>query len=319
MRPVPVDIVTGFLGAGKTTLLAHVLGGALGIERVAVIVNEVGDVSIDGRVIGGLEHVESMVELEGGCVCCTIDDARFELAVEEIVRTADPTLIVLETTGVADPRPVLARSVRAGLSVDALITVVDAANFERASRETSIVRSQVVEADFLVINKCDLVSADDLQRLRRRLGRVNPRALLLDCERGRVPSDLLFATGIRRLRGGAAAAGAESSSGLEGIEAVTWQGSGVADYERFQQFLRKLPPSIYRAKGLVRFDTAGWSCLFHVTCGRSELNWVQLSADSAPPQAVFVGREASRWRADVLRELDACHERARRRNGEPFA
>ncbi len=108
-KHVSVDILTGFLGAGKTTLLSHVLSGALSGEKVAVVMNELGDVGIDGRVITGLDYVESMVELNSGCICCTIDDYRFDLAVRELLDTVDPTLLLIESTGVAEPEPMIER------------------------------------------------------------------------------------------------------------------------------------------------------------------------------------------------------------------
>src|SRR5262249_41911161 len=105
MHTVAVDILTGFLGSGKTTLLRHVLDHGLRGKPVAVIMNEIGEIGIDGRVITGLSAVEQMVELSSGCICCTIDDYRFDLAVQEIVETARPHLIVIESTGLADPEP----------------------------------------------------------------------------------------------------------------------------------------------------------------------------------------------------------------------
>jgi G3E family GTPase len=312
VKPVPIDVVTGFLGAGKTTLLAHVLGGALGQERVAVVINEIGDVSIDGRVIERLEHVERMVELDSGCVCCTIDDYRFEAAIHELVERADPTLIVIETTGVADPRPVCERIARAGMPLDAIITMVDAANLDVALRETAVAGAQIRAADFLVVNKTDLVTETALARVRRRLGRLNRRALVVECERGSAEVDVLFATAARRYRAAAEVgtvpavphAGRGPAHEGDGLSAFSWRGHDDLDQRRFERFLGSLPPTIYRAKGVVRFSGAGWPCLFNFTCGRYELNWIQL--DGAAAQAVFIGREVAAVRDSVLQALEAC-------------
>ena len=107
MHTVAVDILTGFLGSGKTTLLRHVLDHGLRGKPVAVIMNEIGEIGIDGRVVTGLSAVEKMVELSSGCICCTIDDYRFDLAVQEIIETARPHLIIIESTGLADPEPLV--------------------------------------------------------------------------------------------------------------------------------------------------------------------------------------------------------------------
>jgi len=324
VKPVPVDVVTGFLGAGKTTLLRHVLGGALAGERVAVVMNEIGDVSIDGRVVRGLEHVESMVELDSGCVCCSIDDLRFDAAVQEIVERADPTLIILETTGAADPEPLRGRLERAGLPLDAVITVVDAENADRMLRETAVAGAQIRAADFLLINKTDLVDASALARLRRRIGRFNSRAMVMECERSSVPAEVLFATAARRYRRGAEGreAAPEPASGAgppypvgghgrgpDRITAFTWHGSHALDQARFERFLRRLPASIYRAKGFVRFREGDWPCLFNFTCGRYELNWIQLGRFAGPAEAVFIGREVERTREAILQALEDCRAR----------
>ena len=109
MHTVAVDILTGFLGSGKTTLLRHVLDHGLRGKPVAVIMNEIGEIGIDGRVVTGLSAVEKMVELSSGCICCTIDDYRFDLAVQEIIETTRPHLIIIESTGLADPEPLVDR------------------------------------------------------------------------------------------------------------------------------------------------------------------------------------------------------------------
>src|SRR2546427_360576 len=166
MRTVAVDILTGFLGSGKTTLLRHVLAHGLQGKPVAVIMNEIGEVGIDGKVVTGLANVEKMVELTSGCICCSIDDYRFDLAIQEIVETARPHLVIIESTGLADPEPLAYRVKNAGLGLDAVITVVDAANVDRELRETAVARMQIEAADFLVVNKTDLV--DGARALRRR-------------------------------------------------------------------------------------------------------------------------------------------------------
>ena len=91
MSAVAVDILTGFLGSGKTTLLRHVLDHGLKGKPVAVVMNEIGEVGIDGKVVTGLSNVEKMVELSSGWICCTIDDYRFDLAIQEIVDTVKRT------------------------------------------------------------------------------------------------------------------------------------------------------------------------------------------------------------------------------------
>jgi len=196
VRNVAVDILTGFLGSGKTTLLRHVLEHGLQGKPVAVIMNEIGEVGIDGKVITGLSAVEKMVELASGCICCSIDDYKFDLAIQEIIDTAHPHLIIIESTGLADPEPLAYRVKNAGLGLDAVITVVDAANVERHLKEADVARAQLEAADFLVVNKLDLVDEASLARVERRLAKTNPRAERFRTVRGAIDSDVLFATGV---------------------------------------------------------------------------------------------------------------------------
>src|SRR5215470_19446772 len=162
MHSVAVDILTGFLGSGKTALLRHVLDHGLRGKPVAVIMNEIGEIGIDGRVVTGLSAVEKMVELSSGCICCSIDDYRFDLAIQEIIATARPHLIIIESTGLADPEPLAYRVKNAGLGLDAVITVVDAENADRHLAEADVARAQIEAADFLVVNKLDLVAPEAL-------------------------------------------------------------------------------------------------------------------------------------------------------------
>lgn len=309
MSGIAVDIVTGFLGSGKTTLLRHALASTLAGHRVAVIVNEVGDIGVDGRVISGLEHVESMVELDSGCICCSIDEYRFDLAVQEIVQAADPTLIVIETTGVADPAAIIPRIERAGLGLDAVTAVVDAENWLRTARESSVAGSQVRAADFLVMNKTDLVSARQAAGVRKRLRRLNRRAQIVSCEQGRVDADVLFATGIRRFRSAEAPEPGPSGRPApteDAVDVFSYKAEKPLDYGRFEGFLAALPPQIIRAKGFVRIAGNPWSALFNYTCGRYDLKWVQLGNGAGSSQAVFIGRGTDKIRDRVLARLARC-------------
>jgi len=156
MSKIATDIVTGFLGSGKTSLLRHVLAHGLSGKRVAVIMNEMGDVGIDGKVLTGFSAVEKMVEVDSGCICCSVS-LQFAVAIHEIVEAVNPALILLETTGAADPEPLIQQALSAGLALDAVIAVVDAADVLALDKKARVVRRQVEAADFVVINKTDLV------------------------------------------------------------------------------------------------------------------------------------------------------------------
>jgi len=312
MRTVAVDVLTGFLGSGKTTLLRHVLAHGLQGKPVAVIMNEIGEVGIDGKVITGLANVEKMVELASGCICCSIDDYRFDLAIQEIVETTKPHLVIIESTGVADPEPLAYRVKNAGLGLDAVITVVDAANVGRQLRETTVARTQIAAADFLVVNKTDLVDAAALEAVERRLARLNPRAERFRTVRGALDSEVLFATGVATYR----AVARQETSHLEadGIGSFVYRSPRPLRQDAFERLLTRLPRAVLRAKGIVRFAGRDWHTLFNFTCGRHELSWMRLD-EHVESQAVFIGRALERHRARIEAELAACEVDEERRTG----
>ena len=313
MRTVAVDILTGFLGSGKTTLLGHVLAHGLRGKPVAVIMNEIGEVGIDGRVITGLANVEKMVELSSGCICCSIDDYRFDLAIQEIIETAKPHLVIIKSTGLADPEPLAYRVKNAGLGLDAVITVVDAANVKRHLAETEVARAQIEAADFLVVNKTDLVDDTALAAVERRLTRLNPRAERFRSVRGALDSEVLFATGVAAYR--QRAQHPANHLAADGIGSFVYHSARPLRQEAFERVLGRLPRDVLRAKGIVRFAGRDWRALFNFTCGRHEITWIRLDEAGTESQAVFIGRDLDRHRARIERELVACEIDEERRTG----
>ena len=304
MRTVAVDILTGFLGSGKTTLLRHVLAHGLDGKPVAVIMNEIGEVGIDGRVVTGLANVEKMVELSSGCICCSIDDYKFDLAIQEIIDTAKPHLVIIESTGLADPEPLAYRVKNAGLGLDAVITVVDAPNLDRHLREADVARAQIEAADFVVVNKIDLVDDKAVARVEKRVAKLNGRAERFRTVRGAIDSDVLFATGVAAYRERARATSDHLHA--DGIASFIHRARRPLRQDAFERLLARLPADILRAKGLVRFAGRDWHCLFNFTCGRHELTWMKLDGVGDDTQAVFIGRNLDRHRDRITADLAAC-------------
>jgi G3E family GTPase len=311
------NILTGFLGSGKTTLLKYIMHHGLQQKRVAIIMNEIGDIGIDGTVITGLEGVESMVEFNSGCVCCTIDDYRFAIAVQQIVEETKPDLLIIETTGLADPNPIVDRLKTASVARDAVITMVDAATFLPLSAEHEVLNEQVKGADFLVLNKIDLVSERERQKVEKRLRRLNRRALLVEASYGQVPTDLLFGTGVSAYRARLRATEQPESAhvtrhahGQDAIQVFSYETRTPVDLSTFERFLGKLPPEVYRAKGLLQLTHGAFPHVFNFTCGRFDFQpMAPTLTGQFPTQAVFIGKDIHTHKDEIISRFRAC-ERA---------
>lgn len=193
----PVTVLTGYLGAGKTTLLNHILTGDHG-KRYAVIVNEFGEIGIDNDLIVGAD--EEVFEMNNGCVCCTVRGDLIRILSGLMKRKGGFDGIIVETTGLADPGPVAQTffaddDVQSRTRLDSVTTVVDALNIETRLGDSKEALEQVAFADQIVLNKTDLVSESDLQRIEERLKRINPLAPVYRSQRSKVPLDRILDRG----------------------------------------------------------------------------------------------------------------------------
>jgi cobalamin biosynthesis protein CobW len=219
---IPTTIITGFLGAGKTTLVRHILENAGG-RRLAVIVNEFGARGVDGEILQncGLENCPEtdIVELSNGCLCCTVADD-FVPTIEALMdRPQPPEYILIETSGLALPKPLIKAfgwpSIRARLTVDGVVAVVDgpavaAGRFaddpEEVARQreadpsldhdnplAEVYEDQIRAADLVILNKADLLDANELARVREMIGQALPRAVkVVAAQDGRLDLDILL-------------------------------------------------------------------------------------------------------------------------------
>jgi G3E family GTPase len=191
---VPVTILTGFLGSGKTTLINRVLKEQHG-HRIAVIENEFGEAGVDNDILL-TETGEQIIEMNNGCVCCTVRGDLIRILGELKERRDSGKLeferVIIETTGMADPGPVaqsffIDEKIGNYYLLDSVITMVDAKHAARQLDEFREAQEQVGFADRILLSKTDLVSEDDQEALRRRLAKMNPRAPIKKAHFGNTP------------------------------------------------------------------------------------------------------------------------------------
>lgn len=183
-------LLTGFLGSGKTSFLNQFIEYHAGRnELVTVIQNELGERGVDQLL---LEGDESVMEVEAGCVCCTLAGV-LAPAIRRLVERFGPDVVVLETTGVANPLNMADELAELDdlVELDGVVTVVDAARFLDTLAASDVARDQIAAADTVVVNKCDLVDAMTRERVEAAVAAINPQARLVPAERGRVNPNLL--------------------------------------------------------------------------------------------------------------------------------
>jgi G3E family GTPase len=194
---LPVTIITGFLGSGKTTLLNYILTNQQGI-KTAVLVNEFGEIGIDNELIVTTD--ENMVELNNGCICCTINEDLVQAVYKILERPEKIDYLVVETTGLADPLPValtfLGTELRDMTRLDSIVTLVDCANFSLDLFNSQAASSQITYGDIIVLNKTDLVDKADVDRLEVRIREMKEDARILRTTKSQVPLPLILSVGL---------------------------------------------------------------------------------------------------------------------------
>ncbi len=273
--PIPLTILTGFLGAGKTTLLNHILHGNHGL-RIAVLVNDFGAVNIDSQLVVGVEG--ETVSLSNGCICCTIRDDLLTETVRLIQRPQPPEYIIVETSGVSEPSTVamtfMMPELQEFIIVDSILTVMDAEQFTSLEGEyLTLARHQIIVADMVVLNKVDVISAEQLDDLRDYVRDVVPEARIFETTFGKVPLELVLGVGRyapEQLAGHEAAdvhvheAEDEHHHDDEDhdhhehnhdhnlvFNTWNWSTNEPFSMDSVQALVDKLPNTIYRAKGFI--------------------------------------------------------------------
>ncbi|MFP5213436.1 MAG: CobW family GTP-binding protein [Acidobacteriota bacterium] len=293
MEPkTPIMLITGSLGSGKTTLLKRILESTG--RRIAVLMNEFGEIAIDSKIISG-ENVE-IVELAGGCVCCSMT-GELEAAVREIIEKVKPEIIVVEATGVAES-DALVFEVEESLPevrLDSVVCIVDAYLSVKHPQVGYTARTQLTASDIILLNKIDLVSSEEVKEVEGQIRRFNDTALVFRTVGCDVDIGLLFGLDVEKrpkvlIRHG----------NIE-FESFVYATEAVLDKDRFDGVVASLPDSVFRAKGFVRLRSGG-SILLNYVLGRAEFE--DFPADVT--QLVFIGPKLGEEKESILKRLKEC-------------
>lgn len=283
----PVTIITGYLGSGKTTVMNELLRNK-GSEKIAVIVNDMGSINIDASLIKSTnvaQHDVSMVELSNGCICCTLQDA-FMNQINNIADNKDVEKILVEASGISDPSAIAAGFIeyqRMGLSknvyLDSIVCVADAdriyteflddlkeADSTYADQDPDIINLVIDQIEFcntILLNKCDLLSADKIEQVYKTIRTLQKDADIIQCIQGKVNPDRIFNNKkfdfekimqSSRIQEQLSRGKQEEIQDEHGITSFLYEEKKPFDYDKFMAFLENdYPEEIIRAKGYVWF------------------------------------------------------------------
>jgi G3E family GTPase len=313
VKPIPATILTGFLGAGKTTLLNYILKEQ-NTYKFGIIVNEVGEIGIDGQLVENA--ADEMVQLNNGCVCCTV---RKDLVkgVQRLLQRGGFDYLLIETTGIADPGPVaqtflnipqLTKYVR----LDSIITVVDAEQVAKQMKETETAREQIAMADFILLNKIDLVAEPALAATEALIRDLNPHAEIFRTGHSRVNlAQLLDMNAFdvdRKLAVDPRFLDELEHRHHSDIASMAFRFDRPFVIERFQQFVQDISSKekVYRSKGIISIAGNPRRAVFHGVNNRFTIFWDRLweKEEARGSQLVFIGKGLNR--EAIEKSLTAC-------------
>ncbi|MEM9448755.1 MAG: GTP-binding protein [Cyanobacteria bacterium P01_E01_bin.6] len=334
-RGMPVTIITGFLGSGKTTLLNQILSNRQDL-KVAVLVNEFGDIDIDSQLLVSID--QDMVQLSNGCICCTINDGLVDAVYNVLEKSDRIDYMVIETTGIADPLPImltfLGTELRDLTHLDSVITVVDASEFTSEHFESEAALKQIIYGDIILLNKTDLVASEHVNELERQIHTIKEKARLMRCQNGAVPLPLILDVGYNNPAAYTDLVQEEIQQNQrdhadpehhdhshdhhahehhhhhsdhldnDGFVSVSYCSDRPFALRKLEEWLSTLPANVFRAKGLLWFTQSPHKHIFQLSGQRYTLDVEPWGETSPGNQLVVIGREIDPEK--IRHQLSTC-------------
>ena len=304
---IPVTVLTGYLGAGKTTLLNRILTEQHG-RKYAVVINEFGELGVDNDLV--VDTDEEVFEMNNGCICCTVRGDLIRIVGGLMKRRDKFDGIIIETTGLANPAPVaqtffVDEGVRAKTRLDAIVTVVDAKHLPARLEDSHEAQDQIAFADVIVLNKTDLVSAEELAAVETQIRAINRYATIHRTERAALPIDQVLGRGAFDLTRVLEMVpdfldGENEHEHDDDVTSVSFEAERPIDPERFNAWIGLLlqdkGPDLLRTKGILSYANDDRRFAFQAVHMIADGDFIGpwKAGEKRVSRLVFIGRNLSR-------------------------